>query len=69
MGNKATAQDRKATFNADVIRKIEPHLEELNMEDRKAIWQGLKETLVSSLEELPQDDEASKNACQKNSEF
>lgn len=49
--------DRVTAFNDNVMRKIEPRLVELEREDPEAIWQALKESLVTTLEELPQEDQ------------
>lgn len=53
------SSDQVATFNDDAMRKIETRLVQLQTEDPEAIWQALKESLATTLNELPEDIENS----------
>ncbi|KAF2891226.1 hypothetical protein ILUMI_14947 [Ignelater luminosus] len=49
--------DQVTNFNDKAMRKLEPRFVELQVEDPEAIWQTLKQSLVTTLEELSQDDQ------------
>ncbi|KAF2886007.1 hypothetical protein ILUMI_20166 [Ignelater luminosus] len=44
-------------FNDKAMRKLKPRFEELQVEDPEVIWQALKQSLVTTLKELPQGDQ------------